>query len=589
MVSSSIPDHTLFLAFMFFSATLMLLQLPQTNGTNFSYPLNSTPSYDTYVAYSAQSPNFLTLTSISDIFDTSPLSIARTSNIKDENMNLIPGQLLLIPITCGCSGNGNYSFANISHLIKQGESFYYLSTISYQNLTNWMTVEDSNPNLNPYMLTVGTKVIIPIFCSCPSKGIDLEYLITYIWKPNDNLTLVASMFGASPHDIITANANKFGQNFTAAANLPVFIPVKNLPALSQLYSSPERKRTNHFQIIISIGISLGCTLLISLSLLLVYVYCLRKREACENKCVPSKLISEVSNYVSKPEVYEVSMIMQATMNLHERCRIGKSMYKAKIDGHVLAVKNVKEDITVTEELMILQKVNHANLVKLIGVSSGYDGVNHFLVYEYAENGSLYNWLFSEFFTLSWSQRLSIAIDVAIGLQYMHEHTQPSIVHRKIKSSNILLDSNFKAKISNFSVARTTKNPMITKVDVFAYGVILLELITGKKFLSCIENAEVNILWKDIKGVFDIEEKREERVRKWIDPKLGRIYNVVEAMSLFSLAMNCIKEQVLLRPTMGEVVLSLSLLTQHSPTLLERSTYGLDVEVITGVVNSIIAR
>jgi hypothetical protein len=573
---------------MFFSAIHMLLQLPQTNGTNFSYPLNSTLSYDTYVAYSAQSPNFLTLTSISDIFDTSPLSIARASNIKDENMNLIPGQLLLVPITCGCSGNGNYSFANISHLIKQGESFYYLSTIPYQNLTNWMTVEDSNPNLNPYMLTVGTKVVIPIFCSCPSKGI--EYLITSIWKPNDNLTLVASMFGASPHDIITANANKFGQNFTAAANLPVFIPVKNLPALPQLYSSLERKRNNHFHIIISIGMSLGCTLLISLSLLLVYVYCLRKRKACENKCVPSKLISEVSNYVSKPEVYEVSMLMQATMNLNERCRIGKSMYKAQIDGHVLAVKNVKEDITVTEELMILQKVNHANLVKLIGVSSGYDGVNHFLVYEYAENGSLYNWLFSEFFTLSWNQRLSIAIDVAIGLQYMHEHTQPSIVHRNIKSSNILLDSNFKAKISNFSVARTTKSPMITKADVFAYGVILLELITGKKFLSCSENAEVNILLKDIKGVFDIEEKREEKVRKWIDPKLGSFYNVVEAMSLFSLAMNCIKEQLLLRPTMGEIVLSLSLLTQHSPTLLERScNYGLDVEVITGMVNSITAR
>jgi hypothetical protein len=81
---------------MFFSAIHILLQLPQTNGTNFSYPLNSTLSYDTYVAYSAQSPNFLTLTSISDIFDTSPLSIARASNIKDENMNLIPGQLLLV-------------------------------------------------------------------------------------------------------------------------------------------------------------------------------------------------------------------------------------------------------------------------------------------------------------------------------------------------------------------------------------------------------------------------------------------------------------------------------------------------------------
>ncbi|CAK8562314.1 unnamed protein product [Lathyrus sativus] len=587
MVSNFIPSHTLFLALLFFSA----------KGTNFSRPTNFPLSCDTYVAYFARFPNFLTLTTISDIFDTTPQSIARASNIKDESMILVPGQLLLIPITCGCSGNGSYSFANISHLIKQGESYYYLSTISYQNLTNWITVEDSNPNLNPYLLTVGTKIVIPLFCRCPSKGI--ESLITYVWQPNDNLTLVASKFGASKHDIITANANNFGQNFTAATNLPVFIPVKSLPAISQLhYSSSGRKKNNHFPIVIFIGMCLGCTILILLSLL-VYVYCLRKRKACENKYAPSveitdKLISEVSNYVSKPKVYLVGAIMEATMNFNEQYRLGKSVYKAKIDGHVLAVKHVKEEITVTEELTILQKVNHANLVKLIGVSSGYVG-SHFLVYEYAENGSLYNWLFSEFSiasssvaSLTWNQRLNIAIDVAIGLQYMHEHTEPSIVHRDITSSNILLDSNFKAKISNFSVARTTKNPMITKVDVFAYGVVLLELLTGKKFLS--ENREVNMLWKDIKGVFDIEERTEERVRRWMDPKLGSFFNVVEALSLFSLAVNCIEEQSLLRPTMGEVVLSLSLLTQHSPTLLERScTYGSDVEVITGMVTSFIAR
>jgi len=580
---------------MFFSAIHILLQLPQTKGTNFSRPLNSPPSCDTYVAYFANSPKFLTLTAISDIFDTSPQSIAKASNIKDENMNLIQGQLLLIPITCGCCGNGNYSFANISHLIKEGESYYYLSTVSYQNLTNWHTVEDSNPNLNPYLLKIGTKISIPLFCSCPSnylaKGI--KYLITYVWQPNDNLTLVASKFGASPKDIITANTNNFGQNFTAATNLPVFIAVKNLPTLSQsYYSSSERQRSSHFPIIFSIATSLGCTLVVSLSLV-VFVYFFRKRKDCENKCVPSveitdKLISEVSNYVSKPTVYEVGMIMKATMNLNEMCKIGKSVYKAKIDGLVLAVKNVKGHITVTEELMILQKVNHANLVKLIGVSSGYDG-NHFLVYEYAENGSLYNWLLSEFCTLSWSQRLSIAVDIAIGLQYLHEHTQPCIVHRNIKSSNILLDSKFKAKIANFSVARTTKNPMITKVDVFGYGMVLMELITGKKFLSYSEHSEANKSWKDIKCAFDVGEKREESVRRWMDPKLGRFYNVVEALSLFTLAVNCIEEQPLLRPTMGEVVLSLSLLTQHSPTLLERSwTYGLDVEVAE-MVTPIIAR
>lgn len=605
MASFFLPSHTLFLALMFFSATHILVQLPHTNGTNFSCPVDSPPSCDTYVAYFAQSPNFLTLTSISDIFDTGPLSIARASNMKDEDKELIPGQLLLVPVTCGCSGNNNHSFANISHLIKQGESYYYLSTTSYENLTNWQTVEDSNPSLNPYLLKIGTKIVIPLFCRCPSsyhltKGI--EYLITYVWQPNDNVSLVASKFGASQEDIITAN--NLGKNFTAATNLPVLIPVTQLPALSQSFSSHEGKRSNHLVIIIAIGMSLGCTLLISLSLLLVYAYCLRKRKACEIRSVPSveiahKLISGVSDYVSKPTVYQVEMIMKATMNLSEQCRIGGSVYKAKMDSQVLAVKKVKEDVT--QEVMILQKVNHANLVKLMGVSSGDNDGHHFLVYEYAENGSLHDWLFSNSSStasssvpvafLTWSQRISIAVDVAMGLQYMHEHTQPSIVHRDITSNNILLDSNFKAKIANFSVARTPTNPMVTKVDVFAYGVVLLELLTGKKSLTYSENyGEVTMLWKDIRRIFDTQEKREERLRRWMDPKLGGFYPLNDALSLAFLAVNCSAEQPLSRPTMGEVVLSLSLLIQqYSPTTLERSwTYGLDVD-LTGVVTPITAR
>ncbi|CAI8614349.1 unnamed protein product [Vicia faba] len=182
------------------------------------------------------------------------------------------------------------------------------------------------------------------------------------------------------------------------------------------------------------------------------------------------------------------MIMEATMNFNEQCRIGKSVYKAIIDGHVLAVKNVKEDITVTEELMILPKVNHANLVKLIGVSSGYVG-NHFLVYEYDENGSLYNWLFSEFSTASssvasitWNQRLSISIDVAIGLQYMHEHIEPSIVHRDITSHQVtsFLTQTLRLRYQDFQLQGTTKNPMITKVDVFAYGGCSVRVINRRE-------------------------------------------------------------------------------------------------------------
>ena len=208
-----------------------------------------------------------------------------------------------------------------------------------------------------------------------------------MWQPNDNVSLVASKFGASPMDTVTEN--NFG-------NFPILIPVTQLPVLSQPYPSHERNRSNHLPLII-IGISLVCTLLIVI-FLLVYVCSVRKRKTSENRTLSSvetadKLISGVSGYVSKPTVYGVDVIMEATMNLNEQCRIGKSVYKAKIDGGVVAVKRVKEDAT--EEVMILQEVNHANLMNLMGVSSGNDHGSCFLVYEYAENGSLHDWLFSK--------------------------------------------------------------------------------------------------------------------------------------------------------------------------------------------------
>jgi len=75
-----------------------------------------------------------------------------------------------------------------------------------------------------------------------------------------------------------------------------------------------------------------------------------------------------------------------------------------------------------------------------------------------------------------SQRLHVALDVANGLQYMHEHTQPSIVNKDIRTTNILLDSTFWAKITNFSMARPAIDSLMPKVDVFDYGVVLLQLL-----------------------------------------------------------------------------------------------------------------
>ncbi|BAU01219.1 hypothetical protein VIGAN_11040400, partial [Vigna angularis var. angularis] len=271
-VSLSLRAQILYVVLMFF--TCIAAQSQQTNGTNFSCPSDSPPSCETYVTYITQSPNFLSVTSVSNIFDTSPLSIARASNIENEEDKLIPGQVLLIPVTCGCTGNR--SFANISYEINPGDSFYFVATTSYQNLTNWHVVMDLNPTLSPNTLPVGIQVVIPLFCKCPSKNqLDrgIKYLITHVWQPNDNVSLVSNKFGASPEDILSEN--NYGQNFTAANNLPVLIPVTRLPDLIQ---SPSDGRKHRIGLPVIIGISLGCTLLVVVSaILLVYVYFLKMK------------------------------------------------------------------------------------------------------------------------------------------------------------------------------------------------------------------------------------------------------------------------------------------------------------------------
>lgn len=555
--------QALLLLILLFSSTHVSLQAPPAS--NFSCPVDSPTTCSTYFTYLARPPNFLDLGNISDLFGVTRKEIAAASNLESEDTPLFPNQLLLVPKPCGCTGN--LSFANITYQIQQGDSIYLVSTTSFENLTRWQEVEALNPSLTPALLDAGDKVIFPLFFY-----------------------------------------------------LPVLIPVSQLPVLSQQYPSPERRESRNRWIII-VAASIASALLIFLLIaFLAHKRCSYKRtkaldrtgscletcdlnqtkeltklESFEAKVTPDKLLPGVSGYLGKPIIYEVKEIMEGTMDLNEHYKIGGSVYRAKINGRVLAVKKTKDDVT--EELKILQKVSHASLVKLMGMSSGFDREgNRFLVYEYAENGSLEKWLHpisesssSSAGFLTWSQRLHVALDVANGLQYMHEHTQPSIVHKDIRTTNILLDSTFRAKIANFSMARPATDSLMPKVDVFDYGVVLLQLLSGKKAMVTKEIGEIVLLCKEIKAVLEIEEKREESLRKWMDPCLERFYPIDSAPSLATLARLCTLEESSERPSMAEIVFNLTVLTQSSPETFERWTSGMETENFTPLISPVTTR
>lgn len=223
-------------------------------------------------------------------------------------------------------------------------------------------------------------------------------------------------------------------------------------------------------------------------------------------------------------------------------------------------------------------MNHGNLVRLEGFCIDPEEANCYLVYEYVENGSLYSWLHeNNKEKLNWKTRLRIAIDVANGLQYIHEHTRPRVVHKDIKSSNILLDSNMRAKIANFGLAKSgcnaitmhivgtqgyiapeyiTDGVVSTKMDVFSFGVVLVELVSGKEAMD----EEGKVLWGKCEGILEGKEEEEKvkRLREyWMDEYLLKdTLSMESVLNVMNVAVACLHKDPSRRPSMVDIVYAL---------------------------------
>lgn len=214
--------------------------------------------------------------------------------------------------------------------------------------------------------------------------------------------------------------------------------------------------------------------------------------------MPDDLLVEISHVEQGLKVFGWREIKKATENFSCKTRIKGSAYLGSFNGKILAIKKTSHDIS--KEVNILKKINHFNLIKLHGICKN-KGL-FYLVYEYMEKGSLKEWLHEKVTTKTLAQRIQIALDVANGIYYLHNFTKPAYVHKDIKSSNILISSNLRAKVSNFHVARSADTGKSTshligtvgymapeyvetgivspKFDVYAFGIVMMELIQGKK-------------------------------------------------------------------------------------------------------------
>ncbi|XP_019174807.1 PREDICTED: cysteine-rich receptor-like protein kinase 10 [Ipomoea nil] len=286
--------------------------------------------------------------------------------------------------------------------------------------------------------------------------------------------------------------------------------------------------------------------------------------------------------------YDFGTIQAITNYFSPDNKIGEggcsSVYKGRFpDGQEVAVKRLSSssrqgDVEFKNEVALVAKLLHRNLVKLLGFCL--HGEEKILVYEFVSNKSLNYFLFDpeKKHLLNWSTRFKIIVGIARGLLYLHEDSPLKIIHRDLKASNVLLDGDMNSKISDFGLARVfmadqtqeNTNRVIgtygymspeyvkhglfsVKSDVFSFGVILLEIITGKR------NNSLSMKSTGAKDLLSYAWKhwREDRALEMVDQSLRGLYSRDEVIQCMNVGLLCVQEDVDERPTMANVVLMLN--------------------------------
>ncbi|PPD79953.1 hypothetical protein GOBAR_DD23104 [Gossypium barbadense] len=341
------------------------------------------------------------------------------------------------------------------------------------------------------------------------------------------------------------------------------------------------------------------------------------KDNSENQSQTSNVQSNQQAFDGGNIVVSVEVLREVTDNFSEANILGKGgfgiVYKGVLhDGTQIAVKRMecvgkgtKGMAEFQAEIAVLSKVRHRHLVALLGYCI--NGNERLLVYEYMPRGTLSQHLFRRIggSPLTWKQRLTIALDVARGVEYLHSLAQQSFIHRDLKPSNILLGDDMRAKVADFGLVRNapdgkhsvetrlagtfgylapeyaTTGRVTTKVDVYAFGVVLMELITGRKALDETLPEAHLVTWfrRILINKDEIPKNLEETIKCNADndedrETLASIFKVAE------LAGHCTLREPSQRPDMSHAVNVLSpFVQQWKPTKQEEDeTVGIDLDM-----------
>ncbi|CAH8263203.1 unnamed protein product [Arabidopsis lyrata] len=311
-------------------------------------------------------------------------------------------------------------------------------------------------------------------------------------------------------------------------------------------------------------------------------------------------------------------ILSATNNFDEELLIGKGgfgdVYKAILpDGTKAAIKRGKTGsgqgiLEFQTEIQVLSRIRHKHLVSLTGYCE--ENSEMILVYEFMEKGTLKEHLYgSNLPPLSWKQRLEICIGAARGLHYLHSCAEGVIIHRDVKSTNILLDENTIAKVADFGLSKLTirnQDPtnislnikgtfgyldpeylqthiLTEKSDVYAFGVVLLEVLLARPALDCtLRYEEANL------AEWALFCKSEGKIDEILDPSLIGQIETNSLKKFMEIAEKCLKECGDERPSMGDVIWDLEYVLQLQMMTIRREAHEEDSTAIVSSGGSLVA-
>ncbi|KAB2617986.1 lysM domain receptor-like kinase 4 [Pyrus ussuriensis x Pyrus communis] len=390
--------------------------------------------------------------------------------------------LVIVPITCSCSGE--YYQLNTFHVVVKVDTFLIIANNTLPGLSTCQAMLNQNSNLTAENLYIGDRLIVALRCACPTKNqtdLRFKYRLTYLIAQGD----YPPTSSPSPPAIPPPPSNNSNKTWVYALGGGGLVLVIGDIIFCTFFRGSTKKGFD--PIIASESFEP-----------------LEKPQEKKVEEEVSGLFRGLSGIAQSLQVYKFEDLQRAT----------GSVYRAKINEDLAAIKKMNGDVS--KEINLLQKVSHSTLIRLFGV---FFNVGHsYLIYEYAVNGPLSDWIYyssnhGKF--LNWTQKIQILLDVASGLHYLHSFATPPPCPQ-----GFFFDKSHCRNIGYIAPEYLENGLISTKLDVYAFGALRLEVLTGKEVAMFYEK---NICLSDVVYSLLNNEDGGQSLKEFMDPSMQKSY------------------------------------------------------------------